>query len=68
MSLNLWMLVSNNRTMGGIQHNFDIVEGPYLGNVTKALKGKDPKWYGHQLSIHDRSGTQAIGKGELLNE
>ncbi len=62
----LWELVRDNRVLGGRQHNYDWVEGPFLGNSVKAIKGAEPNWYGYQLSVHANKLAKLLGKGEIL--
>ncbi len=61
----LWDLVRDNRVLGGTQHDYDWVEGPFLGNPSKALRD-GPNWYGYQLSIHSSKLAKLFGKGEIL--
>jgi RHS repeat-associated protein len=54
--------VKYNRS-GGEIHNYDLVEGPMLGNPGPFMKGKAPKAFGNQISIHSDEAIDMFNKG-----
>lgn len=53
--------VMNNRT-GGSMHNFDIVEGPMIGNPGGFINGSSPKAFGNQISFNTNEAIDVLNK------